>query len=133
MANYIASSRSNYFKVKDAEAFKDWASGLSGVVVWDKEDAFALAVDDDCGAWPSDRWVEEANDWINIDFAQELSVHLQDDQVAVLMEVGAEKLRYLVGTAEAINAKGESIYLSLSQIYGMALEKFGIDPTLAEF
>ena len=38
------------------------------------------------------------------------------------MEAGHEKLRYISGYAEAINAKGERRTVSLSDIYGLARE-----------
>lgn len=37
--------------------------------------------------------------------------------MAVLEEVGAEKLRYLIGQALAVNHRGETISVSIDDIY----------------
>lgn len=63
MANYYATARSNYFGVKDRQAFKDWADSRN--LEWwsqahlpqDEEDddtlfAICPSQDDDCGCWP---------------------------------------------------------------------------------
>lgn len=65
----------------------------------------------------------------------ELAEHLQDDSVAVLMEAGAEKLRYVAGWAAAVNAKGEVVEIGLHAIYDMAKQKFGddVEITVAEY
>lgn len=38
----------------------------------------------------------------------------------MLLEVGAEKLRYLTGTAVAVNSRGEQVGLSLDEVYARA-------------
>ena len=39
-------------------------------------------------------------------------------EVAILQEVGAEKLRYLVGYAVAVNHRGETLAVSIDEVYG---------------
>lgn len=63
---------------------------------------------------------EESNDPLDLNIAEELAEHLQDGSVAVLMEIGAEKLRYLVGEAIAVNSKGESVTVNIESIYDQA-------------
>jgi molybdopterin biosynthesis enzyme len=46
--------------------------------------------------------------------------HLHDEDVAVLMEAGAEKLRYVSGWAVAVNSKGDLVEIGLSDIYEKA-------------
>ena len=68
-----------------------------------------------------------------IDFLKELSTHLVEGEVAVVMETGAEKLRYLIGYAAAVNHKGETVDVALTDIYRKARETFGKEPTRAEY
>lgn len=52
---------------------------------------------------------------------------MMEGQVLVVMLAGHEKLRYIIGSAGAWNSKGESIFLSLSDIYTKAAEAFQVD------
>lgn len=137
MANYYATARSNYFAVKDEEAFKDWVMSV-GLEVYEQitpggSTLFMIAPSDmdDCGAWPSGR-EDKDDEWVEIDLLDELSVHLADEHVAVLMEVGNEKLRYVNGFAQAVNNKGEYVQLSLNDIYEKAAS-LGSFVTAAEY
>lgn len=49
-----------------------------------------------------------------------VAAHLVDGDVAVFLEVGAEKMRYLGGIAYAVNSQGESRTVSLEDIYEQA-------------
>lgn len=60
------------------------------------------------------------------DLVRELAEHLPKGQVAVLMEIGAEKLRYLTGVAIAVNHKGRVVEVMLSDIYRKAARSFRI-------
>src|SRR5437870_3479628 len=95
MATYNSQTRSNYFPVKDREAFEKWCEKLG----------FEL-IDDD----------------IEIDFFAELANHLQPDHVAIVMEVGTEGSRYLTGYAYAINSRGDMREISLYKIHDLAKE-----------
>lgn len=124
MANYYCSSRSNYFRVKDVAAFKAWAATL-GIDVHARQDApdyFAVfpASDDDTGAFP----ILKPGTDEEIAFAAELSGHLADESVAIILEAGAEKLRYIHGHAIAVNALGEQVQLFLDDIYELAAKRF---------
>lgn len=135
MANYTATTRSNYFAVKDEQAFKDWCAKWSLDHWQQKEDRgsrrFAITADTgDCCGWPSYSHDEDEQE---IDIAAELAEHLADGEIAILMEVGNEKLRYLVGTAVAVNHTGETVIISLSEIYQLAEEAFGRAPTEATY
>lgn len=141
MANWYGSSRSNYFKVKDVAAFKEWATSLS-LVVWPQEGehgevgTFAISPSDSTdGYWPSERWTEteDEGNLEEIDFVAELSKHLAEDSIAVLQQIGAEKLRYLTGWALAVNHKDERVEISIDDIYELAHKKFGILPTTASY
>lgn len=122
MANYICSARSNYFKVKDVEIFKNDV-GMFPVSVHEKAGTFCITCEDpDGGGWPSHWYDDETGEFQEVDFFAEVSKHLAVGEVAVFMEVGAEKLRYLVGQAVAINSRGEQRWVNLESIYDLAKE-----------
>jgi hypothetical protein len=62
-----------------------------------------------------------------------LSTHLAEGSVAVIVEAGAEKLRYVHGHAVAVNSKGEQLCIGLGDIYEMAEKRFGGEVTRAEY
>ena len=132
MANYYSTARTNYFRVKDVDAFNAWAKEYEDnyrVEVVDKEDTFAILFDSESGV-PT--WREVDGDYDDIDFMDELSKHLADDEVAILHQAGAEKLRYINGYAIAVNNKGERRTISLDDIYTFAKE-LGKNVTLAQY
>jgi len=116
MANWYGSSRSNYFHVKDSDAFLKWAEDRGLGVFRNDKDSGLFAIyggeSTDDGSWPS----------YNLERAQ----HLSKGQIAVLMEVGAEKLRHLTGAAFAINSKGRVVALTLGDIYQKAARTFRV-------
>jgi hypothetical protein len=142
MANYYATARSNYIAVKDESVFREWAAriGLSILEpthhdkVADGIRRFGIAPGngDDSGGWPTSIYHEDTDECEDIDVSEQLSAHLADDEVAVLMEVGNEKLRYVSGTATAVNSKGEIAHLDLDSIYELALV-LGPNITRAEY
>lgn len=147
MADYIASARTNRFAVKDVEALKkdlssyglvsgSWEAphGADIIIEVSPDDSpaeglVALFAD---GGWPSldldsvaERLDSDDADGLpqeHEDFMQLVSAHLMPRQVAVFIEVGSEKMRYLGGTAVAINATGETRVIDLGGIYEMASE-----------
>lgn len=142
MANWYGSARSNYFAVKDLEAFKQWASGVGLKVLFsnDHPDKVGITPDGtDDGDWPTFRWGVEhevgkaPEEDEEIDLNHELSQHLVDGEVAVRMTIGAEKLRYLTGWTEAVHSDGRVVGVSINDIYKKALETFGVEPTRAEW
>ena len=126
MANWYGTARSNYFRVKDAEVFVQWAKrrGLGVFKIERGADIFAIHGGDSTGdgSWPSYDLDEDSE----IDLVRELAEHLPKGQVAVLMEIGAEKLRYLTGVAIAVNHKGRVVQLTLSDIYYKAARAFRV-------
>jgi hypothetical protein len=133
MANYYASTRSNYFRVKDADAFKAWCEQRY-LEFWTKTidgmgECYAITADTgDCCGWPS----YDIDGDCEFDFTGELAEHLDPRDVAIIFEVGSEKLRYLTGFATAIHADGSTVAVSLHDIYQRAAEEFGDDLTMTE-
>jgi len=123
MANYYASARSNYFRVKNPEAFMEEMFNVPDITIHgDNEKGFCILVDGgDYGGWPSWALDEDDNEY-EVDVPVLVSKHLMDDEVAIFMEAGAEKLRYVTGYAEAINSKGERTGINLFDIYELAAE-----------
>jgi hypothetical protein len=138
----LRTTRSNYFKVKDPEAFKAWAKRRC-LEVWNQTTEkgndptmFAIASDDPDGAgWPSYSYDEETDEEEEFNIEDELPTHLADKQVAVLMEAGAEKQRYINGYAIAVHANGKTVMVRLDNIYDLARKEFGddIDMTACEW
>ncbi len=126
MANWYGTSRSNYFRVKDPDAFLAWTKlrGLNAFTKPLQPDVFAVYPDDsgDDGSWPS----YDLDSDTEIAFEAELALHLAKGEIAVLMQAGAEKLRYVNGVAIAVNAKGRIVALTLDDIYGKAARSFRV-------
>jgi len=152
MANYYGSARTNYFKVKDEQEFLDALEDVPDIEVvrenipphcpdgivpddFDFGGYGILVSDGDCGGFPSMYMDTETSEDKELDLGGLIAEHLQDGEVAVLMECGAEKLRYVIGWAEAINSKGERESISLYDIYGLArkLTDRPTDITKAEY
>lgn len=121
MATYFAAARSNYFKVKDPAAFRAEAD-LYGLTVRDalqpsqKAQGLVMVQPDGDEGWPSSVWDDELGDAVEVDVTALLARHLVEGQVAVLEEVGFEKLRYLCGFAVAVNSRGETRTVHLGDI-----------------
>jgi len=136
MANYYGDARSNYFRVKDEQGFVEWCSslGLSPIYKTDSKTkdrpcGFLVCTDD--GSVPSYR--EATNGEVeDIDFLGELSTHLVEGEVAVVMELGREKQRYYIGLANAVNSKGKTVTVTLDDIYKKA-KKLGDNITEAVY
>ena len=98
----------------------------------DKEGCMLMMSDSsDSGSIPSYRF-DDKDETIEFDLLEELAPHLAKDEVAIIMESGAEKLRYVVGYAGAINYRGERVDISLDAIYNLA-KKLGKNITTCEY
>lgn len=140
--------------IKDSKGFK-WSHGMyvkelnstscgviknfldtgmldSNIVAVTGENLFGFISDDSDGYIPSEVYNEQTEEYEEINLLDELGPHLADGWVAVIMEIGAEKARYLTGIAKAINNKGEVKELSLTDIYNMAKE-LGSNVSHAEY
>ena len=140
MADWYGSYRSNYFKVKNKKKFKDFVKEINEELIEkdiDGEKHFGIM----CGTYngfgslPSLSVDPDTKDTdISVDvFFNKVSQHLQKDQIAIFMEVGQEKMRYLTGCAIAINAKGEILSCSIYDIYKQIAEKWSVETSLCEY
>jgi len=135
VANYYESSRTNYFLVKDIEAFKTRLELLTALEVkvekMNGKDYVCLLNDNENG-FPFEAYDDILGEYVEIDWEGIFSQHLQDGSVAIIMGAGAEKLRYIHGYAVAFNNKGETEQVHLVDIYKIA-EKLGTDIQKAEY
>jgi hypothetical protein len=135
MANYYESARTNYFLVKDIDAFKKELEMVKSLEVCvehkNLKDYVCLLADSESG-FAFDYYDDSLEDYIEIDWEGIFKKHLQDDSVAIIIGSGSEKLRYIRGYAFAFNNKGETKFLSLDDIYEMA-KPLGSDIQKAEY
>jgi hypothetical protein len=122
MANYYGKFRTNYFAVKDPEAFREDIMNYPVEMISQEQDGQMLFgfLDTDEGGLPSTIYNEETDEDTEIIWEDLFTKHLADDWVAIIMEVGSEKHRYFQGFASAYNNKGESKHISLEDIYDVA-------------
>lgn len=122
MANYVAMARTNYFKVKDVEAFKKFVETFGDAeLIEDTQDGETLygIIFDEQGI-PSYRfYTNDAGEEVeeeDVDFPALLAEHLVEGWVAEMREIGFEKMRYLIGLAILVNSKGQRREVHLNDI-----------------
>lgn len=126
MANYVAFARSNYFGVTDPALFQALCTRWNlEMITEDGKYGFLCeeGLPDDCMPPEFEQ---------KTDFTGELAALLLPGDVAVMQEIGFEKLRYLVGYARAINHLGEEVSLSINDIYERAKD-LGPNITTCEY
>ena len=113
MANYYCSCRSSYFKIKDKEKFLAWAATVPNIDASIEETgkheglAVILGNNSDGGGWPGERFNKETDQYEDLDFFGELSGHIAKGWSVILLEAGAEKLRYIVAQAVVVDWRGK--------------------------
>jgi len=135
MANYYESARTNYFQVKDIDAFKSELEMFKALEVVPSErdgKTYVCLLNDNENGFPFDIYDDSLEDYVEIDWEAIFTKHLQDDSVAIIIGSGSERLRYIRGYAFAFNNKGETKFLSLDDIYEMA-KPLGSDIQKAEY
>lgn len=117
MANYESTFRTNYFRTSDDEKYAELFKGIYGESLED----FTMNIDGvlwhGFGGYGSVGWCADPNDEPDCDdlsgFYAELQKILPDDEAFILMEAGAEKLRYVTGYADIVTAHSyDSVSLS---------------------
>lgn len=141
MSTYTALARTNSFAVRDAAALISdleryglsvGSFGGTGDLVLDTDKQGRLALFSSEG-WPSfdedslamrlgidDEDMQVPSDHESL--VALVAAHLAAGQVAIFIEVGNEKFRYLSGRAVAVNSGGEQRQLDLDDIVGLAAE-----------
>lgn len=106
MANYYCTSRTNYFRVTDENAYAELFKSLcseNGVEDFTETDENGV-IWHGFGSYGTIDYCEQDKDGNYDDpdfdlFAKQLQEILPDDEAFVLLEVGNEKLRYVTGYA----------------------------------
>lgn len=133
MANYVPFARSNYFKVKDPAAFEAFCTkwGVELIRGGEGDELFGFFGHDDMGI-PQGYFDPQQDDYVDGDFMADLATHLAEGWVAIVREIGYEKMRYLVGYTVAVNSKGERREIGLDGIYELAKD-LGEHVTVCEY
>ena len=127
MANYLSTTRTNYFRVTDEERYQELFEGLTpadDILDFSKEidgvfyHGFGAYTDIDYRCNTS-----EENDCDNYGydfdkFLQELQKILPDDEAFIYFEAGNEKLKYVTGIAIVCTSK---------EIKSMSLESWAVN------
>ncbi len=116
MANYYCTTRSNYFHVNDEEGFRKMMKSVEGtedsIHLWEEKDKAGDAVfgfgtyGGLLGYLPNGE--ASSDDEMNASydsFMQQLQKYIVDDEAVIIMETGAEKLRYVNGFAQIITSE----------------------------
>lgn len=129
--------RSNYFAVRDMAAFEAFCERHDMKMITESRDTvrcgflsprevmFEDEMEDDL---EDDEDEEEGeSDWMSA-----LASHIADGEVAVVMQVGNDKMRFLAAHAWAVNSQGATQELDLDEIY-MRAGALGRVATLAQY
>lgn len=110
MADYECVIRSNYFRVKDPEAFKAFMSHVYGsapLECWEEKDkdgslVFGFGLYGDIYGYNAADGDDEDGDYEA--FLDELQHHVAEDDAIIILECGNEKLCYVIGSAVVITS-----------------------------
>lgn len=146
MGNYNATARSNYVRVKNlAEVRRLLAERAPEITICESHKnpgtvAFLVGGMSDTGCWPSiyplDADGRPDDDAVPDEFGDFLAPHLEEGEVLILVEAGAEKLRYVAGWARAVRVRNgavESLTVSLDDIYTSVRRQWRVEPTAATY
>ena len=129
MADFLATSRSNYVIVKDVQAAVDSLKPYDIPIHRHptNENAIMLTGCDANGTFNSSYLGESEENYVNL--AEWAATHLVEGQVLVLVSAGAEKLDYVSAWAEAYTWKGEAITVNLLDVLFSRIQSdLGIPP-----
>lgn len=127
MANYCCAIRTNYFRVKDPEEFREFMKTVSAcednVALWEETDSngvlrFGFGCYSSILGVPALDEEDEDYEYYEYDydeFVTGLSERVAEDDAIIIMESGNEKLRYVIGTALVITSK-ETEYFDVSVV-----------------
>ncbi len=138
MSSWIGSARTNYFAVKDRAGLEKALAPFEIAIEAHPEDlAFvSLRTDDEWGGMPSIAYIESEEDEdgmvedqeVFFDPVEHICPFMREDQLLVIVESGAERLRYITGVANAYSADGRHVGISIDDIYEKAVKELGADP-----
>lgn len=127
MANYYAVARSNYVRIDDMDGLTEALSPFD-ITISEKtpeSGLYCLLCDE---GWPSFGFDEDDKE-VEFEPFVHIMPFVKEGEVFITMEVGHEKLNYLVGYATAYIRKGDEVFthiISLDDIYSRAADEFGV-------
>ena len=115
--NYLSVGRTSYFRVKNDFAFNEWLDQYETLdaIKNDADGIYCLLAED---GFPNSRVNADGDDNEEVSIPQELAAHLLPGEVVVFQEVGYEGMRYVTGTAVAVDCSGIIAEMDLAEIYG---------------
>jgi hypothetical protein len=131
MSNWYGAARSNYVAIKDMEGLKKSLDPFPiSIIPRESDGKICLLSDDiDNGGWPTCACGTDASgEDMEILFnpPELICPFMKNGEILIIMEAGAEKLRYISGTAVAFKHTGESVSIFLDDIYQKAANEFGV-------
>lgn len=116
MANYCCTIRTNYFRVKDPDAFREFMSRVYGdednVELFEKLDEegrpmFGFGTYGGIGGVRNAEADEDddADESSYDEFIEGLQANVAEDDAVIIFEAGHEKLRYITGIATVITSQ----------------------------
>jgi len=112
--NYNALGRTNYFRVKDEQKFRDWAARQRCLeLVEGTAHTFCLLADEG--------FQDDPDTGVLVQYA--LIEHIAPGDVAIITESGHEGLRYTVGWAISVTSEGEVAAVDTCSIYALTADK----------
>jgi len=118
MSSFEAIGMTNYFRVRDLPEFIDALGDYPAVVFKNSEDPSLISLSAEC--YDDQGWHDTTRDGQKFSIFATVAKHLEDGEVAVFMQVGGDRLRYLGGKAIAVNSAGKRTTVDLSDIYEKA-------------
>lgn len=125
MAEYNCTVRTNYFRVKNPDTFRDFMAHVQGnespIELWENTDdsghpVFGFGCYGSIFGYVEDADEEDEDADIAYDtFIDALSCHVAEDDAIIIFEAGNEKLRYVVGSATVITNKDVK-YLNVQRL-----------------
>ena len=124
MADFYATARSNYIKVKDIEKAKTSLAPFGNTIHIHPTHPEYFMVEGHDGGIQNNTIVDGEEK--TIDWRQWAMEHLVPGQTLIMVYAGAEKLRYVSAGAEAYTWNGKVVNVDLMQTLDQRLRRIGL-------
>lgn len=117
MSDYICSIRSNFVRVKDEQAFRDFLAPFDCWLSRDPRDGRVGLFCLESVGTPSRHGDKTTDDEPLVDCVEEICEHLCEGEVLIIEEVGCQEnfpFAHLAGVAYAYNHKGECLFVNMA-------------------
>lgn len=133
MSDWKGSARTNYFRVIDMAGLEKALEPFNiDIKIHPEEPDYVMLHPGNNSQDGGFEWIIEDDEGMDLEFSFEDDVmpFVAEGEVVVMQECGADKLRYLNGSAQAYIRNGENVdvvTIGLGGIYKLAAKQFGID------